>query len=179
MESVMNTIKKVLLLMVGLGVCATANATTESSERDSSEIERIEVIGELTLSGYKQQIIVAKKDFYALYNQLTDNAELKVKCQKQKISGSNRRKEVCHSVYESNVGNYAFSKNPQKSDILQIMDGSLDGIKQKKLDAYQQKHLENMRHLVNSNDELKQLFFDYTNLREKYHAKRLAQISAR
>lgn len=167
-----------------MGVCATANATTESletesSEIENSEIERIEVIGELTLSGYKQQIIAAKKDFYALYNQLTDNAELKVKCQKQKVSGSNLRKEVCHSVYESIVGNYALSKNPQKSDILQIMDGSLDGIRQKKLDAYQQKHLENMRHLVNNNDELKQLFVDYANLREKYHAKRLAQTSGR
>ncbi len=169
----MNTRKTILLLMIGLCTCVTANATTENTE-----IERIEVIGELTLGGYKQQIIAAKKDFYTLYNQLTENAELKVKCQKQKISGSNLRKEVCRSVYESNVGNYAYSKNPQKLDILQIMDGSLDGIKQKKLDAYQKKHIENMRQLVNKNDELKQRFINYVTLKEKYKSKRLAQTTA-
>ena len=159
--------------MVGLGVCATANATTESletesSEIDSSEIERIEVIGELTLSGYKQQIIAAKKDFFSLYNDLTKNGALKVKCRTERKLGSNVRTDVCTPVYESLV-------HVPRSSIADFFRGELDTIIDKKLKKYQDKQIDELTVLVNSNEELRAKFFEYSTALEKYQAKRASQ----
>ncbi len=156
-----------LTLSLAIGLIPLVNATTQSSPA-TQEMERIEVIGEVTLGGYKKQIINAKKDFYTLFNELTENSALKVKCKKEKKSSSNVRAEVCTPAYYSKV-------HVPYSSLSQAMGGGGNPIHEKKLSKYRDIHIDELTSLVNSNDELREKFFAYTNLLEKYQSKRAAQ----
>lgn len=154
-------------LMTSL-VFTTTNVQAGSQDVKNDEMETIEVVGEVTLAGYKQQIANAKKDFFSLYNDLTKDGELKVKCRKERKSGSNVRAEVCTPVYESII--YV-----PRNSIADFMSGELDPIIDIKVKKYQDKQIDELTSLVNSNEELRAKFFQYTSLLEKYQAKRASQ----
>ena len=156
-----------LTLSLTFGLIPFVNATAQSST-STQEMERIEVIGEVTLGGYKKQIINAKKDFYSLFNELTENSALKVKCKKEKKSSSNVRAEVCTPAYYSKV-------HVPYSSLSHAMSGAGNPIHEKRLSNYRDIHIDELTSLVNSNDELREKFFAYTNLLEKYQTKRAAQ----
>lgn len=146
----------------------TANAQAGSQNTEVEEMEKIVVVGEVTLAGYKQQIANAKKDFFSLYNDLTKNGDLKVKCRKERKLGSNVRTDVCTPVYESLV-------HVPRSSIADFFRGELDPIIDKKLKKYQDKQIDELTVLVNSNEELRAKFFEYSTALEKYQAKRASQ----
>ncbi len=161
------TIALTLGLMTSLAF-TTTNAQAESQDVKTDDMETIEVVGEVTLAGYKQQIANAKKDFFSLYNDLTKDGELKVKCRKERKYFSNVRSEVCTPVYESII--YV-----PRNSIADLMSGQLDPITDIKLKKYQNKQIDELTSLVNSNEELRAKFFEYSSLLEKYQAKRASQ----
>lgn len=161
------TIALTLGLMTSLAF-TTTNVQAGSQDAKPDDMETIEVVGEVTLAGYKQQIANVKKDFFSLYNDLTKDGELKVKCRKERKYFSNVRSEVCTPVYESII--YV-----PRNSIADLMSGELDPITDIKLKKYQNKQIDELTSLVNSNEELRAKFFEYSSLLEKYQAKRASQ----
>lgn len=143
-----------------------ANNANANEPAKHKEIERIEVVGEIDSVGYKKRAIKAKQDFYALYNQMTQDSMLKVKCKKEIKPGSGRiRVTVCEPAYEAKIT----PRNMKLADsLLQLPDP----VREAKVKKYKNKQLEHLVTLVNSDEELKTKFLNYVELVNKYKAKR-------
>lgn len=137
------------------------------AQEQSAHIERIEVVGELTVSGYKNRLEKVQKDFFELYNQATEDTMLKILCRKEIKPGTGRiRIEVCTPAYESKL-------SPRYMSIAGTIQEVPDPIRQKRTKDYKAKHLTHMTMLVNTNKELRDKFTDFVELTKKLNDKQM------
>ena len=70
------------------------------SEEKQDDIEVVDVVGQRPLSYYRKQLVETELAFYDMYNALTDQKELKIRCRIEKPSGSHIARKVCYPQYE-------------------------------------------------------------------------------
>lgn len=159
-----NKTKFTLLLLPFIASVITNTYAQESTSHN--EVERIEVVGQIDAVGYKKRAIKAKQDFYALYNEMTQDGMLKVKCKKEIKPGSGKiRITVCEPAFEAKIS----TRNMPIADrLLQLPDP----VREEKIKQYKEKQLDHLLALVNGNDELRSKFLTYVDLVKKYKTKR-------
>lgn len=103
--------KAKLLLVIGLIIsfCASANESDSSKilteeksdiqKQSKEDIEVIGVVGEKPISFYRDQMKLAETAFYDMYNSLADKKKFKIKCRKEKQTGSHIKRKVCYPQY--------------------------------------------------------------------------------
>ncbi len=86
-----------LIPVILLGFSSFVNS---QSEEKHDEIEVVDVVGQRPLSYYRKQLVETELAFYDMYNALTDQKELKIRCRIEKPSGSHIARKVCYPQYE-------------------------------------------------------------------------------
>lgn len=86
-----------LIPVILLGFSSFVNS---QSEEKQDEIEVVDVVGQRPLSYYRKQLVETELAFYDMYNALTDQKELKIRCRIEKPSGSHIARKVCYPQYE-------------------------------------------------------------------------------
>ena len=86
-----------LILAILLGFSTFVHS---QSEEKQDEIEVVDVVGQRPLSYYRKQLVETELAFYDMYNALTDQEELKIRCRIEKPSGSHIARKVCYPQYE-------------------------------------------------------------------------------
>lgn len=81
---------------------ADASTTSQSPEIKKIEDEDVEVIGivgKKPLAYFRSQMEMAELGFYDLFNELAEEEKFKIKCRKEKKTGSNMTQRVCYPQY--------------------------------------------------------------------------------
>ncbi len=72
---------------------------------DDSDIEEIIVIGELSKSAVRSQIIRVERDIYDFYNANNGNKKLDIVCRKIALTGTRIPQRVCEAVFLTEARN--------------------------------------------------------------------------
>ena len=88
-----------ILFMIAVSQLALGQAA------DESEIEEIIVIGELSRSAVRFQIINVETDIYNFYNARNDNKKLDIVCRKVALTGTRIPQRVCEPVFLTEARN--------------------------------------------------------------------------
>jgi len=68
-------------------------------EAGESEIEEIIVIGELSRSAVRAQIVRVENDIYRFYNEHNGNQKLDIECREIALTGTRIKQRVCEPVF--------------------------------------------------------------------------------
>ena len=68
-------------------------------EAGESEIEEIIVIGELSRSAVREQIVRVENDIYRFYNEHNGNQKLDIECREIALTGTRIKQRVCEPVF--------------------------------------------------------------------------------
>ena len=68
-------------------------------EAGQSEIEEIIVIGELSRSAVRAQIVRVENDIYRFYNEHNGNQKLDIECREIALTGTRIKQRVCEPVF--------------------------------------------------------------------------------
>ena len=68
-------------------------------EAGESEIEEISVIGELSRSAVRAQIVRVENDIYRFYNEHNGNQKLDIECREIALTGTRITQRVCEPVF--------------------------------------------------------------------------------
>ncbi len=74
-------------------------SNTENKSNEDEDVEVIGVVGEKPLAFFRKQMEIAELDFYDLFNELAEEEKYKIKCRKERKTGSNMIKKVCYPQY--------------------------------------------------------------------------------
>jgi hypothetical protein len=93
--------KKLTLILSLLAVSQLASGQAANE----SEIEEIIVIGELSRSAVRSQIIRVESDIYSFYNARNGNGKLDIVCGKIALTGTRIPQRVCEPVFLTEARN--------------------------------------------------------------------------
>ena len=86
---------KIALAISALCFCQLAI----SQQANDSEIEEIIIIGELSRSAVRAQIIQVEDDVYRFYNAQNTNKKMNIKCRQVALTGTRISQRVCEPVF--------------------------------------------------------------------------------
>ncbi len=95
--------KKLILIILILSLSSVSLAQDE--DQAETEVEEIVVIGELSRSAVRQQIIRVENDIYAFYNDRNGNPELDIICDDVAVTGTMIKQRVCEPVFWTKARN--------------------------------------------------------------------------
>lgn len=132
----------------------------------AEDIETIEIVADKTAAwtkgDFKKEVFKLEKQFYALYNTLTDDPMLKVQCRKKAKEGTRSIKvQVCEPAYKTRV----------HVNLLSLKDaGSLHFkvVRNEKMKRYSKQQMEHVNKLMMSNQALRGKLEKYVSLNEEY-----------
>lgn len=87
--------KKIVLAISVLCFCQLAI----SQQANDSEIEEIIIIGELSRSAVRAQIIQVEDDVYRFYNAQNTNKKMNIECRQVALTGTRISQRVCEPVF--------------------------------------------------------------------------------
>jgi len=134
----------------------------QKNQLNSSETEKIEVVGERSRRYFRSEMIKAEDSFYQLYNQLTTNVDFKVQCDKVKRTGSHIKNRECVPNFTKTMRSSVIA-----ADLKEMSSISYDQELAFRIEEMQKKHRKSMATAVMNNPELKKLFISFQNKRQK------------
>ncbi|XOV79617.1 MAG: hypothetical protein ACFHVJ_01360 [Aestuariibacter sp.] len=148
-----------LLMIVWLFPTFAAKGDIVSKDSEHS-MERIEVTGKPPKHFFRERLYLAQENFFELFNQLTQDEAFKVTCERRKQHAFTRLTErVCEAQFVSDIKHENLARasemQSKKSSALHLGDKSKY---RKQYKEMQQKQLQHMVELLNSNTKLRQQF---------------------
>lgn len=164
----MDVTKKIATISLSLALASLpAVAWTQiEQERVDDDIERIEIVATKVDTWsrleFKNEVFKLEKQFYSMYNQLTQDPMLKVRCSKKPKEGTRSILiSVCEPAY-----NYKLSVALNSKDDRDALAGRM--ARQQKMEKYKKKQLKHVTSLLKSNDVLRQKMEKYMSLNKEY-----------
>lgn len=133
---------------------APALVAQEADESPAEPIEEITVVGEKTLLNLKFAAQQAEEDFFKLFNELNDNDEFDVFCDKESNTYSRIKRRRCWSPFEREVDEEQLRNQWETGGGLAVQNEGL-------LRAKRKQQAEMLRQMVLENPELQQLYRRY------------------
>jgi hypothetical protein len=87
-------------VLVAASLLAQSNSYAASSTEKLSQLDQIDVYADRTLSQLRRDLVEAEDRFYAEYNELNDNDEFDVNCQRDPRTGSRLVLRICRAAYQ-------------------------------------------------------------------------------
>ena len=89
---------KILPLLIANVLLCTAISAQDQDQTDS-DIEEIIIIGELSRTALKAQIVAVENDFYRLFNANNNSDELDISCRIETPTGTHFPQRVCEPAF--------------------------------------------------------------------------------
>jgi hypothetical protein len=147
---------------------AIAEATDESSEEP---IEEITVVGEKTLLNLKFAAYQAEEDFFELFNELNEDDEFDVFCDKESNTYSRVKRRRCWSPFEREIEEDAMRDMVGASGQLGAGTRRLP-LNEGLIRAKRKQQAEMLKQMVLENPELQELYSRYGEANIEYFTER-------
>ncbi|QZO11648.1 hypothetical protein [Pseudoalteromonas piscicida] len=164
------------LLVISISFAVSASASIENKYKEP--IERIEVYGEKPRYILKFEMEDAKKDFYDLYNKLTEDDSFKTKCEKKARLGSKIKSFGCETRFTKSSFHNITKQHIQLNTDLRHPAAALRYLSMPDIsDVYsvtntkRKAHKEDIFKQINENPELKEAFIHFAKKYTAYESK--------